>query len=228
MRKKLNILFGLVISFLMMIIPVTVLADGETMPEDHPVVTAVNAVQNSDTGAVDISGTAVDGWNDGEIPALAVTLLVYKEDNTLAAVKHVETTVIDEQQMSDDGGDGPVIKTRGYSTSINLPDGTYLIKAAIYEGGPFKETTITVVTETEEEDPTEEDPAKEDEPTKEEKTPEAPAKPEKEQEEKAATSENPETADNIMKIAIIFAIASLGAFTVITVNKKSQKKKAIK
>lgn len=222
MRKKLNILFGLVISFLMMIIPVTVLADGETIPEGHPVVTAVNAVQNSDTGAVDISGTAVDGWNDGKIPALAVTLLVYKEDNTLAAVKHVGTVVRGGQQADELG------KTRDYSTSINLPDGTYLIKAAIYEGGPFKETTITVVTETEEEDPTEEDPAKEDEPTKEEKTPEALAEPESKQEEKAATSENPETADNIMKIAIIFAIASLGAFTVITVNKKSQKKKAIK
>ena len=187
MKKKLNILFGLIISFLMIIIPTTVLSY-----EEDPTIT-VEASQSN--GTVNIHGETFD---DVEVPTFAVAVAVYKE-NELIAMQTVSTKKLSYIGDMDR-------RKREYSTSINLPEGTYLIKAACYEGGPFAETTIAVSKSNEEE-------------TSEEI---------EEQQGETTTSENPITSDNIMKVAAIFAISVLGILVVIMINKKIRNEKTVK
>lgn len=201
MKKKLNILFGLIISFLMIIIPISVSAyDG------NPSIT-VEASQSD--GKVQIHGRVTDGV---EVPTVAVAIAVYKENGTdLVTMETVQTKVIGEVPAPSDYGDDLMLKVREYSVSMNLPEETYLIRVADYNGGPFVETKLTV--------------AKEDE-----VIPEDEVTPEKveEQQGETSTSENPITSDNIMKALAIFVISALGIFIVIMINKKIKKQKAIK
>lgn len=201
MKKKLNILFGLIISFLMIIIPIAVSAyDGSS---------SITVEASQSDGKVQIHGRVTDSI---EIPTLAVVVAVYKENGSdLVTMETVQTKVIGEVPAPSDYGDDLMLKVKEYSVSMNLPEETYLIRVADYNGGPFVETKLTV--------------AKEDE-----VIPEDEVTPEKveEQQGETSTSENPITSDNIMKALAIFVISALGIFIVIMINKKIKKQKAIK
>lgn len=201
MKKKLNILFGLIISFLMIIIPIAVSAyDGSS---------SITVEASQSDGKVQIHGRATDSI---EVPTLAVVVAVYKENGTdLVTMETVQTKVIGEVPAPSDYGDDLMLKVREYSVSMNLPEETYLIRVADYNGGPFVETKLTV--------------AKEDEVIPEDEV--APEEVEEKQGE-TSTSENPITSDNIMKALAIFVISALGIFIVIMINKKIKKQKAIK
>lgn len=198
MKKKLNVLFGLIISFLMIIIPISVSAyDGNSY-------ITVEASQSD--GKVQVHGRVTDGM---EVPTLAIVVAVYKENGTdLVTMETTQTKIIGEVPTTGDYSDDFMLKVREYSASMNLPEGTYLIRVADYNGGPFVETKVTV--------------AKEDE-----ETPEKEITPEEQQGE-TSTSENPITSDNIMKAVAIFAISLLGILVVIMINKKFKKQKAVK
>ncbi|MBQ2671409.1 MAG: hypothetical protein IJG00_01165 [Clostridia bacterium] len=198
MKKKLNVLFGLIISFLMIIIPISVSAyDGNSY-------ITVEASQSD--GKVQVHGRVTDGM---EVPTLAIVVAVYKENGTdLVTMETTQTKIIGEVPTTGDYSDDFMLKVREYSASMNLPEGTYLIRVADYNGGPFVETKVTVSKENEE-------------------TPEKEITPEEQQGE-TSTSENPITSDNIMKAVAIFAISLLGILVVIMINKKFKKQKAVK
>ena len=198
MKKKLSILFGLIISFLMIIIPTSVSAyEGNS---------SITVEASQSDGKVKIHGRATDSI---EIPTLAVIVAVYKENGSdLVTMETVQTKIVGEVPAPSDYGDDLMLKVREYSVSMNLPEETYLIRVADYSGGPFVETKINISKENE-------------------GTPDEEVTPEKTGGE-TATSENPITSDNIMKAFAIFAISALGIFIVIMINRKIKKQKAVK
>ena len=182
----------------MIIIPISVSAyDGNSY-------ITVEASQSD--GKVQVHGRVTDGM---EVPTLAIVVAVYKENGTdLVTMETTQTKIIGEVPTTGDYSDDFMLKVREYSASMNLPEGTYLIRVADYNGGPFVETKVTVSKENEE-------------------TPEKEITPEEQQGE-TSTSENPITSDNIMKAVAIFAISLLGILVVIMINKKFKKQKAVK
>ena len=72
-------------------------------------------------GSMTVSGSSQDS-------VYAVAILVYDSTDTLVAM----TTC--------------AASNNGYSTTIAVPNGTYTVKAANYDGGTFAETTANVVT----------------------------------------------------------------------------------
>ena len=203
MKKKLSVLFELIILFFM-IVPITVSAY-----EGEPIIT-VEASQSN--GEVYIHGTVTDGV---EVPAFAVTVAVYKENKTdLVEMKTVQTKSVGELSVSNDSDVS--VKIREYTTSLNLPEGNYLIKVANYDGGYFAETMVTESKKSEEGLNSKEETAHSEKVT-----------PEKTQKEITSTN-NPITTDNIIKIVAIFLIAVFGLVALIIINKKIQKNKTIK
>lgn len=198
MKKKLSVLFELIILFFM-IVPITVSAyEGES-------IITVEAVQSN--GEVYIHGTATDGV---EVPALAVTVAVYKESKTdLVAMKTVQTNSVGELSVPNDSGVS--IKIREYATSLKLPEGNYLIKVANYDGGHFAETMVTESKKSEEGLTSNEETAYSEE-----------VAPEKTQKE-ITSLENPITTDNIIKIVAIFLIAVFVLVALIIINKRFKK-----
>ena len=198
MKKKLSVLFELIILFFM-IVPITVSAyEGES-------IITVEAAQSN--GEVYIHGTATDGV---EIPVLAVTVAVYKENKTdLVAMKTVQTNSVGELSVPNDSGVS--IKIREYATSLKLPEGNYLIKVANYDGGHFAETMVTKSKKSEEGLTSNEETAYSEE-----------VAPEKTQKE-ITSLENPITTDNIIKIVAIFLIAVFVLVALIIINKRFKK-----
>lgn len=83
----------------------------------------LNVTASYSQGSVSISGDAGEG-------VLAIAMLIYKEDNTLF---RLETTGVSNGNFAT-------------TIAITLSPGTYTIKVADYEGGPFTETSFTIAT----------------------------------------------------------------------------------
>lgn len=84
-------------------------------------ITAVSATGNSTSAT--ISGTAETG-------VTAVAIMVYDSTGT-------NLVIMESVSVSD---------SHTFSTTIDLTEGSYLIKVADYDGGDYKETTVTVGT----------------------------------------------------------------------------------
>ena len=102
MKKKLNVLFGLIISFLMIIIPISVSAyDGNSY-------ITVEASQSD--GKVQVHGRVTDGM---EVPTLAIVVAVYKENGTdLVTMETTQTKIIGEVPTTGDYSDDFMLKVR--------------------------------------------------------------------------------------------------------------------
>lgn len=120
MKKCLSVMFIMMAVVLMMIIP-----SNKTLAATAPKVLTIEASQNS--GAINASGTTEAG-------VLAVAVTVYSEDGS--KVVTMKTTDVNDNNE--------------YSSSIEVPNGNYIVRAANYDGGEFVETKLTVDTAKEE------------------------------------------------------------------------------
>ena len=141
-----------------------------------------------------------------ESGVLAVAIAVYNEKGT-ELITMQTTSVNSDNEFSD---------------TIAQKEGNYLIKVADYEGGPYAEESLTVKEEDKTEEKTETEEEKTEQTTEESKTDETKTETENKETEK---SSNPKTGDNILIAIVIFAIATLGLFATIKINKNSKTKK---
>lgn len=157
-------------------------------------VNEVNASQKN--GKITVSGSVEDGM-------LAVAVQVLDSNGKLVKL---ET--------------GAVNASNKYSLEIEVPEGTYTVKVADYEGGAFAEKTVTKATdstEKEEDTTTKDDDNKTEDSAKETKT-------ENEENKKGDNSNNPQTGDTIKNTFVVLG----AAIVVLALTFKYGKKKRVR
>ena len=150
-------------------------------------VNEINAVQAN--GKITVSGTVEDGM-------LAVAVQIVDSDDKLVTL---ET--------------GDVDASNKYKLVIEVPEGTYTVKVADYEGGAIVEKEVT--SEEEKEDSTKDDEKNEEEDTS--KTEDSDKKVNNE-------SSSPQTGDTIYVICGVLALAILGIGVTVFISKKNKNK----
>lgn len=111
---------SLILTFIILAV-IMIIPAKESLAANKKILT-MEATQNN--GLIWVSGTAEEG-------ALAVAIAVYNEDGT-ELVTMQTTSVNSESKFSD---------------SISVEKGKYLVKVADYEGGEYKEATVSIVDE---------------------------------------------------------------------------------
>ena len=104
--------------FLTLVMAVALVFGADKVSAKDKAIETINASQAG--GIVTVSGTAENGM-------LAATVYIYNEAGTkLVAYKTVK------------------VSNNQYTAKLGLPNGNYVIKAADYDGGEIKKTTLTV------------------------------------------------------------------------------------
>lgn len=130
-------------------------------------------------GKISVSGTVEDGM-------LAVAISVY--DETGANLLKVETTNVESGNT--------------FSYDITIPNGTYVVKAADYDEGPFLSKTVTVTNSTSDDTTSADSSSSED--------------------AEKRNSSNINTGDNIMIFAAVFAMAIIALGITFVLKKKNK------